>query len=220
MEVLEVKIEVCKETDGDLADSFYQICVFCDKMIKIGKMNAKSCSNLSHKFYCPFCLRNNFHYRSSKNVLILSFRAIVGHMYYKLYFDANPTEMWISEIHHMIDRHIRIGLQNPTFSYDPFTMLWFVDFNKIGVNRAPYSEVECTLENILGAFNLNNVLGCGNVNDNVLAKFQSAMKTFYEKRQRPKGRRMLIPTLSGIVNENKDHFEMTREFVSTLLVLK
>ena len=63
-------------------------------------------------------------------------------------------------------------------------------------------------------------VGCGKINKDVLDKFQSAMKTFYEKRQRPKDRRMLIPTLSGIVQDKKEFFEKTREFVSTLLIMK
>jgi hypothetical protein len=219
MEVLDVKIFVDKEdTEQELASNFCQTCAFCEKFVKVSRLNFKSCCHLSgKKFYCPFCLRHNFHYRSARNVLILSYRAIIACFYYSHYL-SNRT-LWLSEIHTLIDRHRKIGLQNPTFAYDPFTMLWFIDFNKVGGDawKAPYKEIETTLHSILLSFDLDQHIR-KDVHKNMWKKYQDAALLFYQKRQRPKNNRMLIPTLKDIVfGEKPEFFDKTRNFVVSCL---
>lgn len=215
MEILDVKISVTKEDTGkEIASNFFQTCSFCDKLVKVGRLNFKTCCRLSgSQFFCPFCLRHDFHHRSSRNILILSFRAIVGFYYYRRY--QSDRDMYLNEIQAMVDQHARVGVQNPTFSYDPFTMLWFVNFNKIGneSRKAPYGEVEATALAALNVFNLSKAIR-QSAHEEMWKKYQEAMKTFYEKRQRPKDRRMLIPTLTGIAHgEKPEFFEKTRDFV-------
>lgn len=115
----------------------------------------------------------------------------------------------------MLDRHVMIGMLNPTLCYDQFTMLWFVDFNKIGNDprKAPIEEIETTISSILHVFKLNNIVK-QNAYDELWKKYQEAIELFYHKRQRPKDRRMLIPTLNGIVfGEKPEFFEKTRDFI-------
>ena len=52
-------------------------------------------------------------------------------------------------------------------------------------------------------------------------KLQSALKVYYEKRQRPSDKRMLIPTLHGCANGQADQelFDRTRGFLSKHLVI-
>ncbi len=220
MEVLDVKISVTKEDTGkELASNFYQTCTFCRKLIKVGHLNFKSCCHLSgSQFYCPFCLRNNFHYRSSRHVLIMSCRAILGYFYYRKYLTGLRT-MWLSEIQTLADRHMKVGLQNPAFSYDPHTMLWFVDFTKVGSDswKAPFHEIELTAHGILSCLNLDKKIREG-VHKEMWKKYQEALELFYHKRQRPKDRRMLIPTLTGVVfGEKPEFFEKTRDFLASYL---
>lgn len=219
MEVLDVKISVTKEDTGkELASNFYQTCTFCTKLVKVGRLNFKSCCHLSSgQFHCPFCLRHNFHHRSSRNVLVLSYRAIIAYLYYRRYLSTRT--IWLSEIHALIDRHSKVGLQNPVFAYDPFTMLWFVDFNKVGHDswKAPYHEVEVTAQAILSVFDLDQYVRI-DAHKDMWKRYQEALQLFYQKRQRPKDRRMLVPTLSGMVfGEKPEFFDKTRDFVSSCL---
>jgi hypothetical protein len=126
-----IKIEAPE--DRELSDTFYRVCVFCDKIVRVTPSNFHSCTKLSNgQFYCPFCLRHNHHHRSGHNILILSFRAIIGYYYYRFYHDKDsPWVMYVTDIQKWIDQHIKIGLQNPVFVYDPHTMLWFIDFNRL-----------------------------------------------------------------------------------------
>lgn len=223
MQVHEVEVtKVDAKADNELSDTFFRVCVFCDKVVRVNPSNFKSCLNLSgKKFYCPFCLRNNYQFRSSRNILPLSFRGIIGYYYHRLY-DVTPQKIYFCQIEKMIERHAAIGLQSPALAYDPNTYLWFADFNKIGTgsNRAPFDEVVAALKSSYGTFDLKTRIG-PTVEPDVWEKFNKALKLFYEQRKRPKGKRMLIPTLVGSVVQEKDaFFEQTREFVKTSLVLK
>jgi hypothetical protein len=80
--------------------------------------------------------------------------------------------------------------------------------------------VVAALKSSYGTFDLKTRIG-PTVEPDVWEKFNKALKLFYEQRKRPKGKRMLIPTLVGSVVQEKDaFFEQTREFVKTSLVLK
>lgn len=225
MKVLDVNIGLSKvDTGKELSDSFCQVCSFCGKIVRVGPINFKSCTNLSgNQFFCPFCLRHDFHLRSSRHVLIMSYRAIVGFYYYRDYLDPwiETHRCYLSDINHMVEQHSKMGLHHPAFSYDPYSMLWFVDFNKIGKSprKAPYADVESMAVTILSVFGLEDRF-FNSAHDKMWTKYQEALQLFYEKRQRPKDRRMLIPTLSGIASEKPEFYDKTRDFLSCLLQLK
>lgn len=227
MKIHDVSVEpIEKDTGGELSDTFYQACAFCGKLVKISALNFNSCKKLGgNKFYCPFCLRNNFHHRSSRNVMGLSFRAIIAHYYYKHYLPSThrPRKIWMNEIAKYIESQQRLGLQSPVFSYEPSTFLWFIDFNRVGKDprKAPYSEVKDMVKLLLAVLDLHQHYGTYAFDD-MWKKYEKAIDIFYKQRQRPKERRMLIPTLMGTVHDGgkADYFEETREFIRMLLVLK
>ena len=220
-----VSTELVKEDSwGELSDTFYHTCMFCEKLVKVSTHNFKSYRNLGGgKFYCPFCLRNNLHYRNSKNVLIFSYRGIFGQYYQYNYMELEPDapqRLWISNIKQMILNHEIVGIRCPVLSYDPTTFLWFADFNKVGSDsrKAPFSEVQSATMMILSCFYLSKIYGQYALDD-VWSKLDKAFTLFYEKRKRPEGRRMLIPTLHGVVH-NQGIEESTRDFIPAMLKVK
>lgn len=223
MQVHDVQVsKIEAQTGHELSDNFFRVCVFCEKLMRITPANFDSCIRLGGgRFYCPFCLRNNHHHRSSRNVLILSYRSIIGYYYYRFY-EATPQRMYLSEIEAMIEKHQKLGLQNPTFSYDPHTYLWFIDFNRIGndKHKAPFDEIKDTAKAMYETFDLKTKLS-PYVETQMWDRFEKAITLFYEKRKRPRDKRMLIPTMSKLINNEKDAFmETTREFIRNNLVLK
>lgn len=223
LKIHDVSIKPSKEDTGnELSKTFYRSCSFCEKLVRVSSFNFKSCINLGgKKFFCPFCLRNNMNFRSSRHVLVLSYRAIIGHHYYKSYLkNHGGTKLWVNQIRDQIRKHERVGLRSPVFSYDPDTYLWFVDFARVGKDnhKAPYEEVMETAMTILRCFNLGNIYGQWAFN-NAWTKYDKAIKLFYQQRKRPKNKRMLIPTLRGAgdsMNVDKD----TRDFLPIMLRLK
>jgi hypothetical protein len=161
-------------------------------------------------------MRHNFNYRSNCNILILSYRGIIGYYYFELYKNNknNRNKIWLNQIKDMIDQHIVFGLKNPTFFYDPDTYLWFLDFNKIGKSQKKI-EIEHVLETnkkIIQCFKLPYMVDATFAETDMLNKFEKAIKIFYQQRKRPKDRRILCPTLSGIINRSSCGFEKTRKF--------
>lgn len=213
-----------KDAGGELSNIFYHTCMFCEKLVRVSSHNFESCRNLGGgKFYCPFCLRNNFHHRSSKNVLMFSYRGIFGQFYEQNYMELDPDapkRLWISDIKQMISNHEILGMRCPMLSYDPTTYLWFADFNKVGSNprKAPFLEVQAAVMGILTCFHLSKIYGQYALED-VWDKFDKALTLFYEQRKRPEGRRMLIPTLHGVVH-NQGAEKSARDFIPAMLQLK
>ena len=89
-------------------------------------------------------------------------------------------------------------MTNPAFTYDPDTYLWFLNFAQIGggKKRQTIDDVYKTIVNVLACFNLNsNIIGIDTAG--LFQKYRKSIEEFYQKRQRPKNRFMLIPTLTG-----------------------
>lgn len=219
MKVHDVDVETIQnDTSNHLSDTFYRNCNFCNKIVHINPANLKSCLQLSGgSFYCPFCLRNNFHHKLSQNVLIMSYRGIIGYYYWDLYRGQERhgrSRMWYSDISTLIDRHQFVGLKSPVFFYDPSTYLWFVDFNRIGVGKkkAPISEVKDVAKQIMLSFDMSRHM-FSYANDKMWDKYDQAIDLYFRQRKRPKDKRMLIPTLAGVSNFHKESFwEKTRSF--------
>jgi hypothetical protein len=223
MQVKDVQVTKVETNSGnELAEACYRVCVFCDKVVRVTGTNFQSCAKLAgNKFYCPFCIRNNFHYRTSRNVLVMSFRGIIGHYYYSQY-NNSYRRMYFTELERLVERHSFVGLQNPVFNYDPHTFLWFLDFNRIGSDRhkAPFEETMETTKKIYEIFDVKTELALYPHNE-MWSKFEKAIVAFYEKRKRPKNKRMLIPTFHGILHsEPEDIFDASREFVRSFMIPK
>lgn len=148
--------------------------------------------------------------------MILSFRSVIGYLYFYNYLQVGgPSKIWVSEIQDYIDSHISAGLVNPLFVYDPDTLLWFVDFSKVGTSRKklPLESVHKTVVNILTSLDLHKIPGMDT--SRFFQKYKDAIDVFAEKRSRPGNKRLLLPTLTGCgVNEPKNFsFDRTRNFI-------
>ncbi len=186
-------------SDGELSDSVYRRCFFCEKSCLIQPATRQYAEKMTGPgtFYCPFCIRKGFYMKNSRNTLVLSFRSIIGHFYYQSFGTANcGKRMYLAEIEDYVHSHAETGLMNPVFDYDPHTFLWFVDFSRVGNSkkRLPLEEVVKTVVNVLSCFNLyDNIPGI--LTPALLSKYLDAIASFYQNRYRPSGKRMLIPTL-------------------------
>jgi hypothetical protein len=200
-------------SSGELCEKIYCKCNFCEKSCEVFTDHSSSINKLSGEgnFYCSFCLRHNFHTKNNKNVLILSFRSIVAQYYYQHYL--NQGAIYISEIEDFIESHQKAGLVNPCFSYDPETMLWFIDFAKVGntKKKIPIEEIYKTVLSILLSFNLSEV-SRGVSLSSMYIKYKDAIELFYTHRRRPENKKMLIPTLGVNLSQTKN-FERIRNFI-------
>lgn len=212
--------------NGKLAETVYHECNFCHKTVGLHALNREICDKLSGNFFfCPFCLRHGLNTKNNKDFLVLSFRAIIGYFYYSLYLHKlriGGSVMRFAEIQDYIDSHVEVGLQNPLFSYDPETMLWFVDFSKVGRGnkKVPIKDIQKTVLNIIACFNLKIHFPHTDIHP-MVEKYQEAIDKFYSHRYRPEGVRFLIPTLQGIGGDTKNFkMETSRSFCLKKMVLK
>jgi hypothetical protein len=110
---------------------------------------------------------------------------------------------------------MKIGLRNPLFNYDPESLIWFVDFRRVGKSKKklPLEEVKKTLVEMLASFNLHvHVKGL-----NMTAyfeKFEEAIHEFYDKRYRPEGKRLLAPTFKGCGSPEWGQLNTSHQFIS------
>jgi hypothetical protein len=210
--------------NGELSEQIHLQCAFCEKTVGLYPSQRKLCEKLSGgNFYCGFCLRHGYNGKASRNILPLSFRAIAGYYYFEKYLYANHRHLWISEIQDYLYWHQVTGLQNPVFSYDPDSMLWFVDFNRVGRGRKKIRIVDVmkTIVNILVCFNLPEHIPAIKM-PKLYQKYSEAIDKFYTQRYRPEDRRLLVPTLAGcgVWETNKKYgLENTRQFSSIKLLV-
>lgn len=189
--ILISEIELCPlplPNTGELSDTFFRKCFFCEKNCKKSD-NLFNFSNLysSKEFYCNFCIRNDFHFKSNKDIFITSFRQIIGYLYFEKY-----------TIEEYIKSHIETGLLNPLFRYDPETLLWFIDLSKIGNSkrRVDLKSVKSTLVNILFTL-LQHVKS---IDTEILySKYENSLENFVNC----KNVNFVIPSLADCVDSNK-----------------
>lgn len=206
----EIKKVTFTDLDGDLEDHarLYGTCLFCDKYTIFPKQTMEAAARIAgpdkdgnRRLFCNFCLRNEFYKkRHQQNTLVMSYRGIIGYYYYCFHAFAKQGQgqMWLTDLQGMIELHVKIGVQNPLFRYDPETLCWFVDFSKIGTHKRqmPLSYVLDTASACLSAFSMYE--HCPGVSPaGVFNKFKEAMVDFQHHRRRPPGKRILVPTLSG-----------------------
>lgn len=200
---------------NDVSNIYTVRCCFCDKIfVSDGRFPCLE----GQQTYCVFCFRHGFNFRSNRNVLIMSYRAILAHYYYHGYLGGNVSH---SAIRWLIEEQEKVGLRNPVFTYDPETFLWFVDFNRIGntSKKVPLGRVLEDANLMLKTLDLNEWVP-GNPYEKTWKKYEEAIKGYYHKRQRPKNRRMLIPTLCDSADLKPEEAEMTRRFVASDFVMK
>jgi len=222
--VNEIDIEK-KEISSDehLCEDFMFFCRFCSKKIKSTSKynNINKVLVRSNSYYCPFCIRNQFYTKRKKHILQLSFRGIIGYLYWK-YYRAKDKKLYLNEIKDMISDHEKVGLQNPAFNYDPDTLIWFVDFSLVGPNKRQLDieEINRTIVNILACFNLSEIITIP-MNHKLFEKYKEAIDLFYQKRQRPENKRLLVPTFAGcggVMATQFDYENKCRKFLPDQLV--
>lgn len=211
---------------GELSDRVFRKCCFCDKNCEFVGSQSRLLGKLSGpgNFYCSFCLRHGLHTKGNRDVLILSFRSIIGHFYFQNYVQAHGgRKLWITEIEDYIEAHRQAGMANPLFLYDPETMLWYVNFSRVGNSKrkVPVEEVLKTVISILASFNLSETTH-GVSMSALYTKYKDAIDGFHRKRFRPDGRRMLIPTFAntGVVETKPCELDKMRNFTSEDLRIK
>jgi len=214
------------ENSGELSDVIFRKCFFCEKSHEINSEQYFLIQKMSGpgNFYCPFCLRHNLHTKNNRNTLILSFRSIIGYLYFHNYLHSlDRSKLRISEIEDYIFSHEKIGLVNPLFIYDSETMLWFIDFSKVGFSKkkVPLDEVLKTIINILDSFNFSKTVPSLN-SDSLFNKYKNAIKLFYTSRRRPENKKILIPTFNGcgVMEPKFFSFDETKDFIFEDLQLK
>jgi hypothetical protein len=177
-------------TKDFLSPNYLTSCGFCQKVVILAEDDIlKTQTTLQGTYFCPFCFRHDFHTRP-EDILIISYRGVIGYYYWTLYLAALPnTErtLTVARIKAMIDQHIKVGLRNPAFSYSDDTFQWFLDFNKIGKTKVPIRQVIQTTEEILACFHLKDYLGWTNeeeqINDEILGKIEKYRRTAKAKRK-------------------------------------
>lgn len=202
--------------NGELSDKVFRKCAFCEKECLVQAASKQFTERIGgpDRFYCVSCLRRRHHTKNRKNILILSFRGIIGHFYYTNYcLMTHGRRMYLADIGDYIDAHAKAGLMNPVFDYDPETYLWFIDFSRVGNSKRKVSidSVLQTVVDILSCFNLTETVP-GVSTSALFNKYKEAIVAFQQRRYRPPERRMLIPTLSGCGPEKS--MEKTRSFTA------
>lgn len=188
-------IPIESEELDDGAQVFYR-CAFCNKVCLATEKQRSYCSKLtaSSKFYCNFCLKNDF-YTNSSNIFIMSFRSLIGYYYYCFFAIPRQSPMQLGDIEDLIFLHFNIGEKNPLWKYDSETFCWFIDFRKIGKSKHKMS-LESTLETVvevLAGFQMFENIR--NVSPHKLyKKYKDSITSFYHDRTRPAGN-ILVPTL-------------------------
>lgn len=188
------------ELGGQLNDGLkvYCRCDFCDKLSVAQPHQRVFSDRLAgpDRYFCNFCVRNDYYSRSNSNIMILTYRGIIGYYYYAYYVWPKSPTMYVTDINDYIEIHTRIGLQNPIFRYDPDTFCWFVDFGKVSKRKMPLESVLCTIIEQLACFNLYE-----NVKDasprKLYEKYLNAVTEFSQTRTRTNGDKVFAPTLFG-----------------------
>jgi len=200
-----IKTEVQKVTitavPGDLTDGVRLLgqCNFCGKVTmfhrSLRKCNERLCG--PHKLYCNFCIRNDFYQRYAKNIMVITFRGVIGYYYYCFTHGKNWS-MTGHDLQDIINLHYKLGIQNPLFRYDHDSFCWFIDFSKVGSSKKkmPVESVLETVVQMLAAFNFYE-----HTKDvspaKLYTKYKEAILDFHHHRRRPAEQRILAPTLYG-----------------------
>jgi len=207
--VLRVSISKHASESKEVVENAVCICGFCHKYGQVSISDFENRTNLGHgRYFCSFCLRNRFNTKLNKHVLLMDFRGIIG---YYVFYLLDENKIYKSQILDYIRKHSVIGLRNPAFSFDPETLLWYVDFSRIGstLHKVSMEQVNATVDAIIDSFNIDKF----HINDTPLKqKYHEALAEYYKTRTRPAERRILSPTLKGCIWRQVQDWDETRNF--------
>ena len=202
-----------KPLSGD--ENISRMCDFCRKETVLYDRTADMLKRLTGRrgFFCVFCVRNGFHTKRRKNVLILSLRGLIGYLYHVAYFGKTPR-LYLSQLQDMIAAHVEVGQTNPLFIYDPETYCWFIDFASVSQtgHRVPIAEVIRTVNEMITVFNPYD-----NIKDfkshSFTERFNEAIMDWHSQRHRPSGKSILAPTLKGCACETREVKKSEHQYV-------
>lgn len=206
-----VKVSMESINSNDVFNYIFARCNFCHKDSVMKETTYKDAFQLGHGyFYCPFCVRNRFNYKKREHILLMDFKGIIGFYINYLYSEGTIYNFQIIDY---IRKHSITGLKNPIFSYDHESMLWFVDFTRVGntKNKVPIESVIQNTKNIIQSFDVNkNIKNCNP--QKILDKYEESINDFYVSRKRPEGKRILSPTLKNCTYRAQIDWDLTKEF--------
>ena len=197
-----------QDQGNDLQDeetSISRRCDFCGKEMVIPNNTGDMLHRLStNGFFCSFCVRHDFHTKKKRHVLILTLRGLIGYLFHFCYFGKKPR-LYLTQIHDLINNHVKVGRLNPLFVYDAETFCWFVDFAKIGKSKKkiPMEQAIRTVNEMISAFNPYDHIK--DFKSHILAeRYREAVTDFYKSRYRPEGKQICSPTLSGCATDMRE----------------
>jgi hypothetical protein len=206
-----VKVSMEPIGSNDVFNYVFARCNFCQKESGIKETIYKDSLQLGHGyFYCPFCIRNRFNYKKREHILLMDFRGIIGFYVNYLYEEG---KIYNSQIIDYVRKHSIVGLKNPVFSYNHESMLWFIDFTRVGQDKHKISidSVIDTTNNIIQSFDVaKNVKNCNP--QKILDKYEDSIREFYKSRKRPEGKRILSPTLKNCAYRSQIDWDTTKNF--------
>lgn len=177
-----------KEEGFEVFGPFIEACNFCGKPVHLLPYSFNR--EISPKTHCVFCLRNGFYTKNNRNVILVSFKNIIGYLYFEKYL--REKRMYLSQVESFVKCHEEVGLRNPIFYYDPDTMYWFIDFNRVGMTRRKINItfVFQTIINILACFNLSETIPDLEL-DLLFSKYKEDILTRHQK--------FIMPSLESCV---------------------
>lgn len=194
--------------DFEEGNKVYHRCSFCEKLTMVSPKQKQFSNFLASKFHCFFCLRSNYYQKTNHNVMILSYKGIIGYYYYSYFIAPKTTSsMYGTDIEEYVKKHIQVGLMNPVFNYDPDTFSWFIDFSKVSKKKIPIENIYKTIISQLAIFDLlENMPGISE--KKFFDKIKDAVSQFYSKRTRVGNNNVFVPTfldcdIPFIVNDVK-----------------
>lgn len=217
MSVFRTEAEIHPAVSVNFSEESCRLCDFCGKLIPSKGSEVLERLSGEHQLFCSFCLRNRCNKRR-RHLLSLSFRSVFAYLYYELYLPHQHVHF--SQIEDLIDRHCEAGNANPLFSYDPDTMLWHVDFSRVGDHQFQMSkdEIKQTVSSIVNNLCLTTFfpdIQC----EKFESKYCSAIDEF-DASERVK--RFVLPTLRacGVPDPKGQNWEKYRDFVRSNMTIR
>ena len=141
--ITKINLKQISNYKNNLSENIHERCCVCNKLYEISLKTKKLNKKAKNKDkICSFCQRNNF----SEKVFIFNLKCLPVFIYVK----NNQNKIALRELSQYISYHVKSGLGNPSFFYDPETMNWFVDLSK----NISKKQIKKTIIEILFCFNL------------------------------------------------------------------
>lgn len=193
-------------------------CSFCQKYFTL--TDEYKYLKFTNNIYCKNCFRNKYYHKYfSKNILLLSYKAVFGYYYHCFVKAPKYSNMQLSSLREIIDKHVKAGMTNQLFNYDPDNFLWIIDLNY----NPKFEDIFKTIVLQVYSLELYNHLPDFS-SASYLLRFKKAVQEFIETKSRPKDCKILCPTLYGCNNiaytnnTNQISVEELRNFTNNMMV--